>query len=79
MPNTKIFELLTPIFQDIFDDDDLIPTPEMTAADVDEWDSLSHIRLIVAVEQEFNVKFSIPEIERLKNVGDFADKIAGKV
>jgi acyl carrier protein len=79
MPNTKIFDRLTPIFQDVFDDDDLIPTAEMTAADVDEWDSLSHIRLIVAVEQIFNIKFSVPEIERLKNVGDFANMIAGKI
>jgi acyl carrier protein len=79
MPDSKIFDRLTPIFQDIFDDDDLIPTSAMTANDVDEWDSLSHIRLIVAVEQDFNVKFSIPEIERLKNVGDFADMIAGKI
>jgi acyl carrier protein len=79
MTNQEILQQLAPIFCDIFDDDDLILTPEMTAADVDEWDSLSHIRLVVAVEQAFNVKFAVIEIEQLKNVGQFADLVASKV
>jgi acyl carrier protein len=78
MTNLEIMQQLAPIFCDIFDDDDLILKTEMTAADVDEWDSLSHIRLVVAVEQAFNVKFAVAEIERLENVGQFAELVASK-
>ena len=54
----------------MFDDDDLVLKPEMTADDVDGWDSLAHIRLILSVQKAFGVKFSPVEMNRLKNVGD---------
>lgn len=63
---------------DVFDDDDLVITPETTADDVEEWDSLSHIRLIVAVERAFGIKFANAEIESLENVGDLIDAIDKK-
>jgi len=63
---------------DTFDVDDLTVTRETTAADIEEWDSLSHIRLIVAIERAFGVKFSNAEIERLRNVGELVDTIASK-
>jgi acyl carrier protein len=65
-----ILTRLTSIFREVFDDDDLVLTPELTANDVDGWDSLSHIRLILSVQKAFGVKFSAVEMSRLKNVGD---------
>jgi acyl carrier protein len=65
-----ILTRLTSIFREVFDDDDLVLKPELTANDVDGWDSLSHIRLILSVQKAFGVKFSAVEMSRLKNVGD---------
>jgi acyl carrier protein len=61
---------LTSVFREVFDDDELELTPEMTAGDVDGWDSLAHIRLVLSVQKAFNIKFSPVEMNRLKNVGD---------
>jgi acyl carrier protein len=74
-----IYDKLTPIFEDVFDRDDLQLTAELTAADVEEWDSLSHIRLIVAIEGEFGIKFTVAELGKLKNVGDMAGLISAKL
>ena len=79
MTADELFDQLQPIFQDVFDDDDIELTNEMTASDVDEWDSLSHIRLIVAVEQHFDVAFTSAEISNLENVGQFAALIRSKL
>jgi acyl carrier protein len=65
-----ILTRLTSIFREVFDDDDLVLKPELTANDVDGWDSLAHIRLILSVQKAFGVKFSAVEMSRLKNVGD---------
>jgi acyl carrier protein len=69
---------LNAIFQDIFDDPSLEIRDNMTAADVEGWDSLSHINLIVEVEKKFKVKFNTAEVRGLKNVGDFIALIARK-
>jgi acyl carrier protein len=61
---------LTAVFREVFDDDELVLKPDLTADDVDGWDSLSHIRLILSVQKKFGVKFSPVEMNRLKNVGD---------
>jgi acyl carrier protein len=61
---------MTSVFREVFDDDELILKPELTANDVDGWDSLAHIRLILSVQKKFGVKFSPIEMNRLKNVGD---------
>ncbi len=65
-----VLSRLTPIFREVFDDDALVLTPGMTAGDVDGWDSLAHIRLILSVQKAFGIKFSAVEMSRLKNVGD---------
>ena len=70
---------LTEVFRDIFDDEGLEIHNDMTAHDVEEWDSLSHIRLIVAAENKFGVRFTQIEIEQLENVGDFKRLIESKV
>lgn len=64
--------------QSIFDDlflDEVVVTPELSATEVEEWDSLQHISLVVAVEEAFNIKFHVGEVEATKNVGDFANLI----
>lgn len=78
MQSVQIYEKLTDIFHNVFDDDSIVVTPKLTAADVDEWDSLSHIRLVLTVEKAFGIKFSASEIGKLKNVGEFADLIQTK-
>ena len=78
MEKSFIYDGLTPIFQDVFDDDSLVLRPDLTADDVAEWDSLSHIRMVLSVQKKFNVKFSAGEIGKLKNVGELADLIAAK-
>ena len=69
---------LQKIFQDVFDDSDLMISQETTAQDVDGWDSLAHIRLIVSIEKAFNLRFSASEIGDLANVGEMAQLIARK-
>jgi acyl carrier protein len=75
----EIYAQLTTIFHDLFDDDTLVLTPELTAADVPEWDSFNHINLIVAVEQSFKIKFQTAELEALHTVGHLADLIQAKL
>ncbi len=74
----SIVEQLTPIFRDVFDDDELVVEATMTADDVDEWDSLAHIRLIVAIEQAFKLRFSAGDIANFDNVGSMAELILKK-
>ena len=72
VPSEEIYSRLTPILQDVFDDPDLIATPGLSAKDVSEWDSLSHVRLMLTVEKAFGVKFTASEVGKLKNLGDLA-------
>lgn len=69
MPDS-ILDRLTAVFRDIFDDESLVIAPTTTAADVDGWDSLAHIRLMLNVERAFKVKLTASEIGKLKSVGD---------
>ena len=70
--NQEIFDRLNDVFRDIFDDDSLTVTAATTAADIEDWDSLSHITLVSAVEDEFRMKFSMKEVVEMKNVGEMA-------
>ena len=70
MDEPQIYHRLTQIFEDVFDGDSIRVTPELSAKDVDGWDSLTHIRLMLTVEKAFKIKFSTSEIGRLQNVGD---------
>jgi acyl carrier protein len=72
------YATLTRVFHDVFDDDSIVVRPELTADDVDEWDSLAHIRLVLAIERQFGLKFSAAEVGRLKNVGDLVSLIETK-
>lgn len=68
-------ERLTEVFRDVFDDDTLVISRETTAADIEEWDSLTHVTLVVSVEREFNVRFTSAEVSALECVGDLIDLI----
>lgn len=72
-------EKLQEVFQDVFDDDEIELTDETTADDIDAWDSLTHVQLIVAVEKAFGLKFSTVEVMKLKNVGEFIALIDKKL
>ena len=75
MNRDQIFEKLTAVFQDIFDDEDISISENTTAADIEDWDSLTHIMLLSAVEDEFSVKFDMKAVLGLKNVGEMVDLI----
>jgi acyl carrier protein len=66
------------VFRDVFDDEELTVSPETTAADVPGWDSLMHVRLIVALESALRVRFSSAEVASLKNVGELVGLIERK-
>jgi acyl carrier protein len=74
-----IKEQLEIIFRDVFDDDGITISEEMTANDLEDWDSLSHIQLIVAIEQAFSVRFKTSETIGLKNVGEFINALKKKM
>ena len=78
MNQSDTYQALTEILREVFDDPDLVATPELSAVDVAEWDSFNHINVVVAAEQRFGVKFHASEIEALRNVGEFVDLILRK-
>jgi acyl carrier protein len=79
MTEADVLQQLTPVFRDVFDDDDLVLAPSMTANDIEGWDSQTHVMLTVAAEQHFGIKFRTAELESLRNVGHFAQVIASKL
>jgi acyl carrier protein len=74
-----IHDGLTEVFRDVFDDEGIVVEPELTAAQVAGWDSLTHIRLMISVERRFRIKFTVTEIGELKNVGELMDLIEKKL
>jgi acyl carrier protein len=78
MDEPQIYVRLTEIFRDVFDEDSIEVTPELSAKDVDGWDSLTHIRLILTIEKAFKIKFSTSEIGKLENVGDLVMRIKAR-
>ena len=80
MERTEIFEKLNDIFEDVLDLDETPNlTDETSANDIEEWDSLSHIQLIVAIEKSFKLKFTSLEIMKWNNVGEMVDSIIQKL
>jgi len=71
--------ILNEIFRQVFDDETIVVSRETTANDIEEWDSLTHINLAVAVEMKFKIKFALGELQSLKNVGDMLDLISKKI
>ena len=79
MTKEKVLADLQPIFHDVFDDESIVVTEESNAEQIEEWDSLSHIRLVVAIEKHFDIKFAFGELQELKNVGEMVDLIVEKL
>ncbi len=79
MTREEALKKLTAVFQDVFDYEKIMVTEQTSADDIKEWDSLMHITLISAVEDEFKVKFSMQEIMEMKNAGEMAGLIIQKV
>lgn len=76
MNKKEIVKRLTEVFRDIFDDDSIVITEKTTANDIDDWDSIEHINLIGAVEEEFSMRFKMREVSGMKNVGEMINIIA---
>lgn len=79
MTREEVYEALNEVFQDVFDDEDIRVNDATTAADIEDWDSLEHINLIVAVEKKFNIKFNMGEVNTFKNVGEMVDIIMTRI
>jgi acyl carrier protein len=79
MENQEILSQLNVIFVDVLDNKNIQLTNETTAREIEEWDSLSHIQLIVAIEKHFKIKFTSMEIGGFKNVGDLVNTVQGKL
>jgi len=75
----QIYEQLTEALRDVFDNDELAADPELTAADVEGWDSMGNVRLFLAIEQALGVRFGAGEIGDIKNVGELAALIHRKL
>ena len=79
MSKHHVYSILTEILRDVFDNEAIMATPELSARDVPEWDSFNHINIVAAAEMRFGVKFRTSEVETLRNVGDFVALIERKI
>ena len=70
MNTNEIIPRLNEVFRDVFGDDSISVTPSTTSADIDDWDSIEHINLVDAVENEFGMRFKMREVSGMKNVGE---------
>lgn len=75
MTREAAYEIVNEVFRDVFDDESITVEDATTAEDIEDWDSLEHINLITAIEQEFNIKFSMGQVVTMKNVGEMIDII----
>lgn len=75
----EIYRRLNEVFRDVFDDDTINVNENTTSDDIEDWDSLEHINLVVAIENEFAIKFSMGETTELKNVGEMVTLISQKL
>lgn len=78
MEKTELLKQVNDVFIDVLDDDDIKLSYETTAHDVEDWDSLNHIQLVVAIEKKFKIRFTSQEIQSWKNVGEMLDCILTK-
>ena len=77
MTREQVYETLNEVFRDVFDDESIEVDDDTTSDDIEDWDSLEHINLLAAVEQEFGVKFNMGQVNTMKNVGEMPDHIEG--
>ena len=79
MTREEIYADLNNVFRDVFDDESITVNDETTSDDVEDWDSLEHINLIAAVEQQFGIKFNMGQIVTMKNVGEMVNIIEAAI
>lgn len=79
MNRNEIIEKLTAIFHEVFSDNTIVLRDDITASDVENWDSLTHMIMITKVEEVFGIRFKLRELNKLKNVGDLCNTIAEKM
>ena len=79
MEHTALLEKLTDLFRNVFNSDSLVLTNELTANDVDQWNSLSHMILIAEIEKTFSIQFKLKELNKMRNVGDLINMISSKL
>lgn len=79
MDKGEILKTVNDIFIDVLDDENIRLTHETTANDVEEWDSLNHIQLVVAIEKQFGIRFTSWEIQSWNNVGELINTISNKI
>ncbi|MCR4961594.1 MAG: acyl carrier protein [Lachnospiraceae bacterium] len=79
MNNEELYAKLNEVFREVFDDESITVTNVTTADDIEDWDSLEYINLIVAIEKKFGIKFNMGEVNSFKNVGEMAGSIVSKL
>lgn len=79
MTKQEILAKMQDIFRDVLDNDDIVLSEETTAQDIEEWNSLTQVQLITAIEQTFNIRFSLMEMMNWTRVGEIAEGIMGKL
>ena len=79
MNSNEIMNEVNKIFIDVLDNDDIVLNRETTSDDLEEWDSLNHIQLVVAIEKKFQMRFNSSEVQSWKDVGEMCDSIASKL
>lgn len=79
MTREEVYEKLKEVFCEVFDDEDIVISDTTTADDIEDWDSLEHINLVVATEKKFGIKFNMGEVSKMKNVGEMVDTILQRV
>lgn len=79
MTREDAYKIVNEVFRDVFDDESITVEDSTTAEDIEDWDSLEHINLITAIEQEFNIKFNMGQVVTMKNVGEMIDIILSQV
>jgi acyl carrier protein len=79
MERNDILSKINEVFVDVLDNEELVIVEETTASDVEEWDSLTHIQLVVGIEKKFGIRFTSAEIQKWNNVGEMMDSISSKM
>ncbi len=79
MDNNEILKKINNIFIDILDDNDIVLTNETTADDIEEWDSLNHIQIVVSIEKEFKIRFASKEIQSWMSINDLVNSVQNKL
>jgi acyl carrier protein len=79
MRETEVYAFLTELFHDVFLRDDIVLSPDLSAKDVEGWDSIKQVEIVIGTEEHYSIKFTTRELDRLQCVGDLASAVMSKV